>query len=456
MSEEGSDPGILSGSPAVNPRHSLPLPVTTIPSFIRKIATGMPPPSLSPRAPYLFNNPLLILSHTMIIGKGAYLKQLTAATAQMKSMMVGKEMEGSSPPSVFVGNWNYPDVYAGPMIAPVHGDTAVMDMPEAWITNHTTQEEIIGYRLNLVRGKHLVNAAALDSRFVEKLQEIALADGSIESEAAFESAPQGFSFSEEHTPFGPSAPLERFEIECGTWNRHLEKVYYDTDLLSADAVLDLHQQGVPVSGIQKAFSVGTMGRGTRRHLVPTRWSITACDTMIADRLLCDVKKHPVIDTCRLHEFSSLHNNYAVLLLPTSWQYEWSEAFLHVLGNEEYVFSDFEEHTKKTGYSPVGGCYYACKMAVLEALARQQRQAGAIILREALPGYVPMGVFNVRENVRCAMQQPAQEFEDLKTALARLSQKFTLPVKRFIDEGTLLRQNLCERQSTLRDFASPGI
>jgi hypothetical protein len=94
------------------------------------------------------------------------------------------------------------------------------------------------------------------------------------------------------------------------------------------------------------------------------------------------------------------------------------------------------------------------MAVLEALARQQRQAGAIILREALPGYVPMGVFNVRENVRCAMQQPAQEFEDVRSALAWISQKFTLPVKRFIDEGTLLRQNLCERQSTLREFALP--
>jgi DNA repair protein NreA len=390
----------------------------------------------------------------MIIGKGAYLKQLTAATMQMKSVAVGKEMEGSSPPSVFIGSWNYPDVYAGPMIAPVHGDTTIMDQPESWIVNNKTQEEIIGYRLNLVRGKHLVNAADLDTRFVEKLRDIALADGSIESEASFTSQPKGCSVSEEHTPFGPSAPLESFEIDSGTWNHDLEKVYYDTDLLATDAVLDLHRQGVPVSNIQKAFSVGTMGRGIRRHLVPTRWSITACDSMIADRLLSCVKNCPVIDSVRLHEFSSLHNNYAVILLPTGWQYEWSEAFLHVLGNEEYVFSDYEGHAKKTTYSTVGGCYYSCKMAVIEALAQQQKQAGAIILREALPGYVPMGVFNVRENVRCAMHQPAQEFEDIKSALTHISGKFVLPVKRFIDEGTLLRQNLCERQSTLRDFFLP--
>ena len=386
-----------------------------------------------------------------MIGKGVYLKQLTAATLQMKSVAVGKELEGSSPPSVFIGSWNYPDVYAGPMIAPLHGDTAIMDMPESWISGHKTQEEIIGYRLNLIRGKHQVHAADLDNRFVGKLQEISLSDSSVESEVSFDKVPTGTSFSEEHTPFGPSAGIERFEIGSGRWDRNLEKVYYDTDLKSADAIVDLHKKGVPFSSIQKAFSVGTMGKERGRHLVPTRWSITACDTMIADRLLREVKKCPLLDTWRVHEYSSLNNNYAVLLMPTGWQYEWSEAFLHVLGNEELVFSDHEGTRKKTGYSPLGGCYYSCKMAVLEALAQEQKQAGAIILREALHGYVPMGVFNVRENVRSAMRQPAQEFEDIRSALSHISEKFMLPMHRFIAEGNLLRDTLRGRQCTFRDF-----
>ena len=390
----------------------------------------------------------------MILGKGAYLRQLTAATMQMRSVEVGKEMNGSSPPSVFIGSWNYPDVYAGPLIAPMHGDTGVMDRPEEWITSHRTQEEIIGYRMNLVRGKRMTNARDLDNRFVEKLQEIVLAEGSVESEAAFDSVPSGLSFSEEHAPFGPSAPLERFEIEAKRWDHALEKVFYDSDLTARNAVLDLHRTGLAFSSIQKAFSAGTMGRGANRRLVPTRWSITACDTMIGDRLLSEVKKCPVIDTLRLHEFSSLHNRYAVLLLPTAWQYEWTEAFLHVLGNEEYVFSDYEGFKGKAGYSPLGGCYYSCKMAVLEALAQEHRQAGAIILREALPGYVPMGVFNVRENVRSAMREPATEFEDVRSALAHISERFTLPVQRFITETTLLQESLRQRQCTLSDFAVP--
>jgi hypothetical protein len=92
------------------------------------------------------------------------------------------------------------------------------------------------------------------------------------------------------------------------------------------------------------------------------------------------------------------------------------------------------------------------MAVLEALAREQKQAGAIILREALHGYVPMGVFNVRENVRNAMNQPPQEFEDIRSALSHISRKFTLPVNRFIEEGELLRNMIRVRQCSLRDFS----
>ncbi len=258
------------------------------------------------------------------------------------------------------------------MIAPAHGDTSVMDKPEEWIPGNIAQEEIIRYRLSLVRGMHQVNASDMNDRFIGKLQEIALSDRSIESEAKFSTAPAGFSFSEEHTPYGPSAPLINLEIEEQRWNRDLESVYYDTDLRAADAVMDLHRKRLSFSHIQKAFSVGVMGAGRGRHLVPTRWSITACDTIIGNHLLTEVKKCSPIDTWRVHEFSSLNNKYAVILMPTAWQYEWTEAFVRVLGDEEVVFSDYELHKPKREYSHLGGCFYSCKMAVLEALAEQQR------------------------------------------------------------------------------------
>jgi len=387
----------------------------------------------------------------MMMGKGAYLKRISSS-ARIPSVEVGRDLEGSTPPSVFIGSWNYPKVLAGPMIAPVHGDTREMDTPEAWIPGEKTQEDILGFRMSLVRGKRPVHVEDLGSGYIGKLQEIALSAGSVESEATFQEAPRGFSLSDEHTPYGPSGSLEKFDLGTMKVDRSLERVFSDGDLTATEAVVSLHAGDLPFSAIQKAFSCGVMGVGRKRRLVPTRWSITACDSTIGNHLLEGVRRNPVLDGFRVHESTSLNNRYAVLLLPTGWQYEWMEAFLKVMGNEEVIFADHETGAGKSGYSSVGGCYYSCKMAVLEGLAREGLQAGAIVFREAYRGYVPMGVFNVRENVRNAMRARPLEFEDLKGALAHISTRMKLPLREFVEESTLLRETMKTRQTTLSSFS----
>ncbi|MDD1764016.1 MAG: hypothetical protein LUQ70_04815, partial [Methanobacteriaceae archaeon] len=74
-----------------------------------------------------------------------------------------------------------------------------------------------------------------------------------------------------------------------------------------------------------------------------------------------------------------------------------------------------------------------------------------VLREAYSGYVPLGVFNVRENVRNAMDQPFLEFEDIKTALTYVDTKLKLPVDKFIEKSDLLQDILRSRQTTLDSF-----
>jgi len=386
--------------------------------------------------------------------KGAYLRAITASRMG-SSREIDRTMEGSTPPSVFVGSWNYPKVYAGPLIAPVREECGIMDTPESWIPSGWSQGDILSCRLDLVRGKRLQDVNITADTNATRLQEIALSAGSIESEASFAQRPAGTSFSEEHTPFGPSAHLLDFKAESSRFEPHLERCYYDSDLPAAEAILQLHRDGIPFSSIQKALSVGALGCGARRKLVPTRWSITACDTTLANRFLSRVRRNTLIDTVRVHEFSSLNNHYAVILIPTQWQYEWMEAFLHIRGNEELLFSDHEDFRGKKGYSCVGGCYYSCKMALLEGLERQGVQAGAIVLREAREGYIPMGVFNVRENVRQAMLQPYREFEDLHSALTDVSSRMTLSMERFVNESTLLKSQFRARQTTLDAFSRPG-
>ena len=386
----------------------------------------------------------------MFRSKNAYLKKLTEKI-QMKSVKVGKDLDGSTPPSVFIGRWSYPKVYAGPMMVSETGDTSIMDSPESWIGENKTQEDIINYRLNLVRGKQLIKIDDIENPFVEKLQDISLSSKSTDTEAKFGKRPVGSSFNEDSTPHGPSAVIEKFDIDSVRWDKQLEKTYYDTDLKATEAVINLHDKDVPFSAMQKAFSVGAIGTKNRRKLVPTRWSITACDSSIANTLLKEVRHYPIIDTTRVYEFSSLKNYYAIILTPMEWQYEWMESFIKILGKEEMIFSDYETNTDKKEYSSVGGCYYTCKMAVLDSLAKQKKQAGAIVLREAYSGYVPLGVFNVRENVKYAMEQPYKEFESLKQSLEYIGTKLKIPVNKYVKTSELLRELLQSRQTTLDAF-----
>ena len=383
-----------------------------------------------------------------MINKGAYLNRITSSVPKWRTIEVGETLDGSSPPSVFIGRAGYPRVNVGPMLTPSEGDTSILDTPEAWIPGRKTQDDIIRFRLDLVRGKRRVGITDLDDRLVAKLQEISLAKGSVESEARFRNKPRGFAFNEEHTPYGPSAAIEGLDIGNVKWEPHLEKAFYDTDLKAADAISGLYKDGILFSQMQKALSTGTLGTKKRRKLVPTRWSITATDSTLADHLYDTVRYHEIIEGYRVYEFSSLKNYYAVLLMPTPWQYEWLEAFIHIMGREEVIFGDYEAWKPKRQYSQVGGCYYSCKFAVLEALDRMRMQAGAIVLREAYEGYVPLGVFNVRENVRNALMQQPKQFETIRASLDYVASRLRLPLSRFFETGTLLPQALSMRQTTL--------
>ncbi len=379
-------------------------------------------------------------------GKLGYLKKLTSRL-QFPSVDVGEKIEGTSPPSVFIGSMGYPKVFAGPMIAQEQGDTSLLDAPERWIPNGKTVQDIVHFRLKLVRGKRKLAVEEVQAPFVQKLQEIVLAKNSVDTHAEFTRKPTGFQFHEDHQPFGPSAPLRTIETSNVPWEPHLEKVYYDTDLKAEGSAIQLYQQELPFTQIQKAFSVGTMGLKENRKLVPTRWSITAVDDILGKHLVGLAKQNPAIEAYQVYEFKSLQNYFAVLLMPTTWQYEWMEAFIHVMGKEELLFGDYENFEGKKEYSSVGGCYYAVRFAVAERLVQLKKQAGAVVFREAYPGYVPLGVFNCRENARIALKQQPEEFESLQGALAYISTKVWLPMTRFLKQSVLLKERKKQMQLT---------
>jgi len=369
-------------------------------------------------------------------------------------LIQSEEIAGASPPSVFVGRIGYPYVYAGPLVPPVQEDTSLYDLPEFWFGKSI--DEIVGFRSMLIRGKHRVHVQKFDEagKIIERTRELALAVKPVDVELLLKKKPRGFIIlDDEVQPFGPSAPIQDLRVGNAHWDRQIEKAYYDTDLKAAEAVLELYQKGVWVTKIQRAFSVGAFGLERNRRFVPTRWSITAVDSIISKALMEKVKTLPEISEYRVYESRYLDNIFEVLMIPGKWSYESIEAWYpgtvwNPHGRNIVMYSDWEEFEGRTTYAEIGGCYYAARLAVCEQLVKEQRQAAVIVLREAHPGYImPVGVWQVRENVRNAMRQKPYIFKTLEEALQFIASRFQIPIRQWIMRSVLLKNALFQKKIT---------
>jgi len=369
-------------------------------------------------------------------------------------LMQSEDISGASPPSVFVGRIGYPYVYAGPLVPPVHEDTSLYDLPEFWFGK--TIDDIVGFRSMLIRGKHRVHVRKFEEagKIIEKTRELALAVNPVDVELMLKKKPRGFLLlDDEVQPFGPSAPIRDLIVSNARWDRQIGKAYSDTDLKATNAVLEIYSKGVLVTKIQRAFSVGAFGLKKNRRLVPTRWSITAVDSIISKELMEKVKTFPEISEYRLYESRYLDNVFEVLMLPNAWSYEAIEAWhpgtvWNPHGREIFLFSDWEGYDGRTTYAEIGGCYYSARLAVCEQLVKERRQATAIVLREAHPGYImPVGVWQVRENVRNAMRQKPITFNTLDETLKWVAGKFQISLQRWIMRSELLKNALFQKKIT---------
>ena len=355
-----------------------------------------------------------------------------------------KDLAGSSPPAVFVGRYGYPKVDIGPLVPGEFGDTSVMDRPEMW--GGKSIDEIVDFRFRLVRGKYRIDATdfAKSGRIVEDVQSLALTERPVDVETSFFDRPRGrLVLDDEVQPFGPSARMETMTKSNGKWEQNLEKGYYDTDMKAVDAVLQAYNSGSYISDIQKAFSVGAFGQDKNRRFVPTRWSITAVDDMIGKDYLSRTRWYPPIEDYRLYYYEELDNRWAIILLPATWRFELIEAWYpgtswNPAGERIEIISSYEFFRPRTEYAEIGGCYYASRMAVNELLERQHMTAGAVICREAHAGYVmPVGVWNVRENVRRTLKTEPLHFDTLDQVFSFMETKMDIKRDRWIKASGVL-------------------
>jgi hypothetical protein len=360
------------------------------------------------------------------------------------NLFTSDSINGSSPPSVFVGSYGYPKVGVGPMLPPIHGNTTLLDNPEQWLGR--SLEEIVNFRLSLVRGIQNLSVENPQGRFIENLHEVAMSSRSIDSDLQFHKATfPTTTIDGENPPFGPIGDIKSAKFSGGRAEKSIERAYYDHDLKAQDAVLTLYNNGIDISKIQKCFSIGMFGK--KRKLVPTKWSISATDDMISKSLVSEILEFDLIDSCRVFSHDHLGNMFSVILFPHRWIFEMQEAWHD--GNDIGFGSDSEDARGIDHPPAIAGAYFAARLGVAEYLRAKKIQAAVLVLREIRPEYaVPVGVWQIREAIRAAMKKEPYIAESFDDGTNSASKRMSITKSEWLSRGRLLK---LLKQKSIPDF-----
>lgn len=365
-----------------------------------------------------------------------------------------KVIDGSSPPSLFVGEYGYPHVRVGPMVPPYHGDTSILDNPELWLGK--SLEEIVNYRINLLKGTMIHNVSKISDRYIESLQDMALSKRAVDSTMTFEKIPSQYlnemvlSKSDlEEIPTIFSAPVSEFKIYPSTSDERIEKKYYDGDLLASDAVIELYENNVDITRIAKVLSIGMLGRKKNRKLVPTKWSITAADDIVSMNLLKKIKYNTVLDCYLVFDFNHLGNYYSIIFIPDDvWNFEMIESWIDTNGRV-HVGSDYESGKNIDHYPSIAGAYFAARLAAAEYLFKKRKKSSVLILRETHPEYfMSLGVWQIREGIRESLKSKGKKFETFESALKYGVSKTSLSINEWIKNSSIIRN---KKQKRISDY-----
>ena len=354
-------------------------------------------------------------------------------------------IEGMSPPEVFVGRYGYPLVRAGPVVP--------TDNAQAMPTLEMDIGEIIASRTSMVRSetKIEIKEAEAPGKLLEACQQIAMSSAPVGTEVCFFKPPQKrLQFDGILSPSGASGELREMKITTNPLiPRKVDQIVEDTEANAATALGELYSSGIGMNHISRMLSLGLLGK--KRKLVPTRWSITASDDMIGKALKGAVLDNSPVNDYYLYSGEDLGNHFEILLLPRPFSFELVEIWMprSVWAEEGFIGADMEDARPKKDYSSLAGGYYAARLAVLEHLAGQGRQAAVLAVREISESYwAPLGVWVVREVARKAMSSTPQRFSTLQEALGEIYRRIRTPSRQWQKTSKLLARPI---QMSLADF-----
>ncbi len=376
------------------------------------------------------------------------------AVQPLNGRLDSTSFSGPSPPTLFVGWRRYPKVSLGPLLVADETEEPIgYDDPRLLFGKPLS--ELIRLRMHMVRPitqSHV--RVARRGKLTEMIAEAVMSTKPLDMEVTLTRKPTvNLIYSSVAQPMGPTAPISNLEIVSNpAIPRRVDSIAQAEDINATQACRELYDNGYDVHYLMRLFSAGLLGRLGHRRFVPTRWSITAIDDMMGRYLARKIRRYPELQDIQLYHSEYIGNHVEVLFIPGSWTFEQFEAWAPgaiwtQAAKQPVIVAEHEGRKGRTSYAlKEGGGYYAGRIGALEKLSALRRQATCILFREISEDYYcPIGVWEVRENVRNALRQHPERFSSLQSALSQAATRLRIPLKSWIAASTVLRAQLTQQK-----------
>ncbi len=338
-------------------------------------------------------------------------------SAQKNFNTIAKEDFFGKAPNVFIGKYGYPNINVGILSAEHYENN---DDVNFWKSQGLKIDQIIGLRTQLINSQFKTNIKSFDDKLAQISKEVSLAEKPADIEINLAKKPQfSLTFAQEVAPYGASVPIKKATLtENAKIPKKVESVV-DDELKATDALKILHGKGIDEHYLTRIFSMGNLGLGNDKKLVPTRWSITAVDDNLGKFAMDEIKNKSYGE----HNYAAFFgqyfgNHYLILMFPDIFSYELFETYTPSNAPPAEPMTDYESFQGRKEYAhATAGGYYACRLAALEHLQKVKKKASVLALRFITEEYTaPLGVWVVREATRNAMKEKPVFFKDKREML----------------------------------------
>lgn len=366
-----------------------------------------------------------------------------------------RQFDGSTPPSLLVGEYGYPKVRVMLNIPPgKYGyEAKIFDSPKDW-WGRLGLDDIIRLRSGMVASTTYINVYNPWKLYEKEINIASISNNPVDSEVKLYKKPvPRIVFNGLTKPVALTGIAEEIKItsnpEVGNL---LEKRIFD-DVRAAEAVTELYLSGYNIYTIINALSGGLIGIKKNRKVVPTRWAITAVDAIMGNYFRQRILGYKYIDKVYAYTGEYLGNKFLVLIYPGTLEMEWIEAWhgrslWSPYSKRVSLFRVYEDPWGRWDY--MDGGYMAARLPVLEHLYKMRRQGTVLIYREILPTYyAPVGNWHIRETVHRILTREPRKYNSLIEAINNELGFFTIDKDIWVRKSRLIGKFY--RQKKLIDY-----